>query len=81
MNKKKQKITIDEIARLAGVSKTTVSRVLLNKSIVKKETRQRILDIIKDKNYVPSPIARSLRTKKTRTIGLLLADIENPQGK
>lgn len=72
-------ITIGEIARLAGVSKTTVSRVLSGKTnLVKDETLENISKIIKEQNYKPSIIARSLRTKKTKLIGLIIADIENP---
>ena len=72
-------ITIGEIARLSGVSKTTVSRVLSGKTnLVKEETLEVISKVIKEQNYKPSIIARSLRTKKTRLIGLIIADIENP---
>lgn len=72
-------ITIGEIARLAGVSKTTVSRVLSGKTnLVKDETLENISKVIKEQNYKPSIIARSLRTKKTKLIGLIIADIENP---
>ncbi|MDZ7837386.1 MAG: LacI family DNA-binding transcriptional regulator [Actinomycetota bacterium] len=61
------------------MSKTTVSRILSGKAdLVKKETREKVLKTIKEKNYRPSIIARSLRTKKTKAIGLILADIENP---
>ena len=73
-----EKITISEIAKLSGVSRTTVSRVLSGSTFVSKNTRDRVLDIIKEKEYKPSIIAQSLRTNKTRTIGLVLADIENP---
>lgn len=74
-----KQVTIDEIARLAGVSKTTVSRVLSGKTnLVKEETLEIISKVIKEQNYKPNITARSLRTKKTRLIGLILADIENP---
>jgi len=73
-----EKITIIEIAKLAGVSRTTVSRVLSGSTFVSKNTRDRILGIIKEKEYKPSIMAQSLRTNRTRTIGLVLADIENP---
>jgi len=63
---------------LAGVSRTTVSRVLSGGSFVSKNTKDRILKIIEEKEYKPSIIAQSLRTNRTRTIGLVLADIENP---
>ncbi|MFZ3385999.1 MAG: LacI family DNA-binding transcriptional regulator [Candidatus Hydromicrobium sp.] len=73
-----KKITIKEIAELAGVSRTTVSRVLSGSDFVNKNTRDRVLEIIEEKEYKPSIIAQSLRTNRTRTIGLVLADIENP---
>ena len=73
-----KKITIKEIAELAGVSRTTVSRVLSGSAFVNKNTRDKILKIIEEKEYKPSIIAQSLRTRRTRTIGLVLADIENP---
>ena len=63
---------------MAGVSRTTVSRVLSGGSFVSKNTKDRILKIIEEKEYKPSIIAQSLRTNRTRTIGLVLADIENP---
>ena len=73
-----KKVTIKEIAELAGVSRTTVSRVLSGGVFVSKNTKDRILKIIEEKEYKPSIIAQSLRTHRTRTIGLVLADIENP---
>jgi LacI family transcriptional regulator len=73
-----KKITIKEIAELAGVSRTTISRVLSGGKFVKKNTRDRVMEIIEEKDYKPSIIAQSLRTNRTRTIGLVLADIENP---
>ena len=73
-----KKVTIKEIAELAGVSRTTVSRVLSGGAFVNKNTRDKILKIIEEKEYKPSIIAQSLRTHRTRTIGLVLADIENP---
>src|SRR4030042_6681094 len=73
-----KKITIREIAELAGVSRTTVSRVLSGGTFVSKDTRDRVIKIINKEEYKPSIIAQSLRTNRTRTIGLVLADIENP---
>ncbi|MCX6383914.1 MAG: LacI family DNA-binding transcriptional regulator [Actinobacteria bacterium] len=73
-----KKATISEIAKLAKVSRTTVSRVLSGGYFVSKNTKDRILKIIKEKEYKPSIIAQSLRTNKTRTISLVLDDIENP---
>jgi len=65
-------LTISEIARLAGVSKTTVSNVINGKfEQVGEETREKILKIIEDNGYFPHQAARALKSKKTRTIGLL----------
>ncbi|MEW9094507.1 MAG: LacI family DNA-binding transcriptional regulator [Clostridiaceae bacterium] len=72
-------ITIKDIAREANVSIATVSRVINNKEDgVSKETREKILQIMKKHNYIPSSIARGLVTKKTNIIGLILPDINNP---
>jgi LacI family transcriptional regulator len=78
LNIYKKRVTLREIAEKSGYSKTTISRVLSDSKKVKKETKEKILAIIKDLEYEPNFIARSLRTKKTHTIGLVLGDIENP---
>lgn len=71
-------ITISDIAEKAGVSLATVSRVLNDSGYVKEETRIRVQKVIKDLNYTPSAIARSLSKNKTNTIGVLVPDIVNP---
>lgn len=71
------KVTIKDIAREAGVSVTTVSRVLNNKVDVSPKTRQKVLDIINKLNYNPNSIARGLVMNKTYTIGLIVPDISN----
>lgn len=72
-------VTIKDIAKRANVSIATVSRVINNKSEgVGPETRERILNIIKDMNYYPSRIARGMVTKKSNILGLILPDISNP---
>ena len=53
-------MNIKEIARRAGVSSATISRVLNNSGYVKEETRQKVLKAVEEYNYVPSAIARSL---------------------
>ena len=70
--------SIKDVALAAGVSTATVSRVLANKSRVKDETRQRVLDSIEQLNYRPNLIARSLRAQKSAKIGLVVSDIRNP---
>ncbi|SUY46625.1 LacI family transcriptional regulator [Clostridium putrefaciens] len=71
-------ITISDIAQKAGVSLATVSRVLNDSGYVKEETRIRVQKVIKDLNYTPSAIARSLSKNKTNTIGVIVPDIVNP---
>jgi DNA-binding LacI/PurR family transcriptional regulator len=63
---------------LAGVSYQTVSSVINNKPIVADETRQRILEAIKQLNYTPDAAARSLRSGQSRIIGLMIPDAHNP---
>ncbi|NFG24703.1 LacI family DNA-binding transcriptional regulator [Clostridium botulinum] len=69
--------TINDIAKIADVSSTTVSRVLNNSGYVKEETRQKVLNVIKEMNYTPSAIARSLSKSETNTIGIIVPDITN----
>lgn len=72
------RVTMSDVARKAGVSLMTVSRVINNKGDVSNETRQRILEIISTLGYRPSGIARSLATKETYTLGLVVPDVSNP---
>jgi len=73
------KVTINDIAKMADVSKATVSRVINNKPEgVSSETRDRILKLVEEFKFQPSMIARGLVTKKTKTIGLIIPDITNP---
>ncbi len=74
----KKKITIKDIARVANVSHTTVSRALNNKSRIRNETKEKILSIARELNYRPNFIARSLVMKRTKTLGLVITTIANP---
>jgi DNA-binding LacI/PurR family transcriptional regulator len=60
-----------EVARLAGVSHQTVSRVLNNENTVRPQTRERVEVAIRELRYRPSSVARALATRKTRTLGLV----------
>jgi len=71
-------ITIEDVARMAKVSKGTVSAVLNEKSTVSEKTRQRVLAVIKKLNYRPNLLARSLSVRKTKSIGLVIKEIDNP---
>ena len=68
-------VTIKEVAELAGVSTATVSYVINNTKNVAQEKRQRVLAVIEESGYTPNHIAKSLRVKKTNTIGVLVEDI------
>jgi len=72
------KITIKDIADRAGVSVSTVSRVLNEKPDVNEETRTEVLQIIEDVNYRPNNVARSLVLDQTHSLGLIVPDINNP---
>lgn len=70
--------TIHDVARLAGVAPITVSRVINNSGYISQETRDRVEAAIVELGYVPNIIARSLRSKRTNTLALVLTDITNP---
>lgn len=69
--------TIIDVARRAGVSPVTVSRVMNRAPNVNPETRARVEQAIAELGYLPSTVARSLRSKRTRSLALLLPDITN----
>lgn len=70
--------TINDIAKIAGVSKASVSRVINNEPGVSVATRQKIKQIIQDLDYHPNQVARSLYTKKSKLVGIIIPNIENP---
>jgi LacI family transcriptional regulator len=72
------KITITEIAKLANVSKSSVSLVLNNKPGVSAVTRAKVLAIIKKYRYHPNQVAQSLAGGETKSIGLVIKEIDNP---
>jgi len=69
--------TISDVAQRAGVSPATVSRVLQGASNVRPDTRQRVEQAIEELGYVPSVVAQSLRSKRTRSLALIVPDITN----
>ena len=74
----KRSITIKDVARQAGVSVSTVSNALNKKRYVKEDTTRKIREIAEKLNYEPSMIARGLRLRSTRSIGVIVPDISNP---
>ena len=82
-NMRTKRVTIKDIATEAGVSIALVSFVMNNKADgkntyrVNKETAQRILEVAQKLNYQPNNAARTLRSGKTNTIGVIVSDISN----
>jgi len=71
-------VTIREVARQAKVSVGTVSNVLAGSATVRAELRRRVEDAMRGLDYHPNQIARSLKTRQTKTLGLVISDITNP---
>ncbi|SLM13752.1 Transcriptional regulator [uncultured spirochete] len=69
--------SIKDIARLAGVSPSTVSRVLNEREYVREEVRQRVLDIVKEQGYVQNHVARSMVLQRSFTIGVVIPYLFN----
>jgi len=70
--------TIKDIAKLANVSVATVSRVLNDSNRVTEKTKNIVLAVMEENNYMPNEIARSLSKRETNTIGVVVPDINNP---
>lgn len=73
-----QRVTIKDIARMAGVSVTTVSRALNNAPEINEETRARILELCRKEGYRTNLLAKSLSSSRTNVIGVVLSDISGP---
>lgn len=79
MDQVKGRVTIDDVARQAGVSKTTISRYLNKKfECMSEKSKNRIAAVIEELQYRPNNLARSLKSSKSRLIGLIVADISSP---
>ena len=76
--RKRTMVTIYDIARAAGVAKSTVANALSGKGTVSEATRERILRYAQEMGYRPNVLARSLYNHKTLTIALVLPSITNP---
>lgn len=71
-------ITIYDIAKEAGVSPSTVSRVLTNSANVRSEKKEKILQLIEKYNFKPNALAKGLSDTKSKVIGIIIADVRNP---
>ncbi|VTM50764.1 Fructose repressor FruR [Klebsiella pneumoniae] len=72
---------LDEIARLAGVSRTTASYVINGKAKqyrVSDKTVEKVMAVVREHNYHPNAVAAGLRAGRTRSIGLVIPDLETP---
>jgi LacI family transcriptional regulator len=70
--------TIHDVAKRAGVGSITVSRVINNSGYISSDTRERVQKAIVELGYVPNTLARSLRSRRTDTVALVVTDITNP---
>lgn len=73
-----KKVTIKDIAKIAGVNNSTVSRALAGHPHISEEKRQTIRKIAEELKYFPNDLAKGLRIKETHSIGLIIPDIQNP---
>jgi DNA-binding LacI/PurR family transcriptional regulator len=73
-----KRATMSDVARRAGVSKSTVSHVINQTRFVSPQTAEKVRQSIDDLEFRPSQLARSLAARRTNTIGLLISDIDNP---
>ena len=72
------KVKLEDVAKVAGVSPTTVSRVLNNRGYISEQTKKKVEDAIEELDYYPNDVARSLFKKRTNFIGLILPTVSNP---
>ncbi len=70
-------VTIYDVAKAAGVSVATVSRIMKTPEVVKPTTRERVMKVIEEMNYQPNALARQLRTQQTNMIIVIVPDIKN----
>ena len=70
--------TLKDVAREAGLTVTTVSRVLNNRGYISEDARKKVADAMKKLNYRPNEVARSLHSKKSNTIGVIVPHIRHP---
>ena len=73
-----KRVTIKDVARVAGVSRQTVSRAMNDKGEISPDTKARVMDAIEQLGYQPNRAAQSMVTRRTRLIGVVIGDISNP---
>lgn len=75
---KQKSVTIKSIAKVLGISFSTVSKALNNSPLIKEETKKMVLAKAEEMGYTPNSLARGLRNNESHTIAMILNDIENP---
>ncbi len=75
---RRHEVSIEDIARSAGVSHSTVSRALRDSPLISVDVRERIRSLAAEMGYTPNAIAQSLQTRRTSTIGLVVTSIDDP---
>ncbi|TKI04182.1 trehalose operon repressor TreR [Martelella alba] len=78
MASQQNRLTIKDIARLSGVGKSTVSRVLNNESRVSPQTRERVAAVIREQGFIPSKSAQVMRGQSDRIIGIIVTRLDSP---
>jgi LacI family transcriptional regulator len=78
MRRRKKSVTIQDVAKAAGVSVSTVSRVLNDKDDVAPETYDKVQDVIRELDYTSNLAAKSMRSRRTNVIGMIMPDVEQP---
>ncbi|MEE1196995.1 MAG: LacI family DNA-binding transcriptional regulator [Lachnospiraceae bacterium] len=68
-------VTIKDVAKKCNVSIATVSNILSGKPNASEETRKRVLEAVQELNYIPNYVAKNLKMKSTKTIGVIVEDI------
>ena len=76
----KMPVTIKDVARISGVSISTVSRVINDSKPVSSGIREKVFKVIEDTGYVPNPVARSLVMKKSQLLGVIVPGSKYPVG-
>ncbi|WWL94348.1 LacI family DNA-binding transcriptional regulator [Pediococcus acidilactici] len=71
-------VKLEDVAELAGVSKTTVSRVLNNRGYISEQTRKKVHEAMEELHYSPNAVARQLFKKETKLVGLIFPSVDNP---
>jgi LacI family gluconate utilization system Gnt-I transcriptional repressor len=77
LQEKKSKVTVHEVARLAGVSESTVSRIMRNQGLVAEATRAKVMETVRSLGYVPNRIAGSLASLDSQLVGVVVPSLSN----